>query len=88
MLGGDHEPGLRYGAGRRADGGRAQTPASAGSASGSAGATFAGSRSVPAMSSSRAWRSVFGRKPDFMPKYTACGWWATIAIVDCSGSTA
>ena len=29
-----------------------------------------------------------GRKPDFMPKYTACGWWVTIASVDCSGSTA
>ncbi len=27
-------------------------------------------------------------KPDFMPKYTACGWWATIATVDCSGITA
>ena len=27
-------------------------------------------------------------RPDFMPKYSACGWWATIATVDCSGSTA
>ena len=23
-----------------------------------------------------------------MPKYVACGWWATIASVDCSGSGA
>jgi hypothetical protein len=23
-----------------------------------------------------------------MPKKAACGWWATIASVDCSGSTA
>ena len=40
------------------------------------------------MTSSAAWRSLLGRKPDFMPKYVACGWCATIASVDCSGSGA
>jgi hypothetical protein len=43
-------------------------------------------RSVPAISSSGAFS--FGMKPDFIPKYTACGWCATIATVDCSGVTA
>src|SRR4051794_20500907 len=47
-----------------------------------------GSRSLPAITSSARWRSFLGRKPDFMPKYVASGWWATIATVDCSGSSA
>ena len=46
----------------------AGSPRSAGSLSGSGASRLAGSRSVPAMSSSRAWRSFLGRKPDFMPK--------------------
>ena len=43
-------------------------------------------RSVPAISSSG--RLSAGTNPDFIPKYTACGWWAMIATVDCSGITA
>ena len=43
-------------------------------------------RWVPAISSSGDFS--LGMKPDFMPKYTAWGWWATIATVDCSGITA
>ena len=51
-------------------------------------ASRVGSFSVPAITWSAACRSDFGNEPDFIPKYTACGWWATIASVDCSGSTA
>src|SRR5207248_8376214 len=69
-------------------------PVVTGSDSASTVPSFAGSssegsvppRSVPAISSSGT--VSLGMKPDFMPKYTACGWCATMARVDCSGSTA
>ncbi len=52
------------------------SPAPSSTASGSASVSSSrrmGSLSVPAISSSLAWRSVLGRKPDFIPKYTAWG---------------